>query len=515
MKASAVSIALTAALAAGSASPVLAAGRPGEAVKHIVLFIGDGMQLEHEIAASRYLYGSDTALSFHKLDYRGNVSTWDVTTYNKYASALRKPAYDPKAIDPTVGYDVCQGGKAPFPIDGPAETTGYFIPALGSPFATDSASAGTALATGYKTDDGNIAWLPGDPANGALKTIAELLREQRDYAVGVVSTVPFSHATPAAMVSHNTSRNNYQAIAAEILTQIKPEVVIGGGYPGAGGTGTFQYLSQDTYDAVKADPEYRVVEREAGVDGALSLLGAAHEAAQEGKKLFGLFGGPGGNFESPEPHDLPGTPLVTRATVENPLLKDAVLAALQVLDRDPDGFFLMAEQGDIDWANHANDYRRMIGTVWDLHEAVQTVVDYIDRPGDDMTWENTLLLVTSDHANSYLRLVDPLGAGDLPTQVGYGSCGYGGSACTYPDGDVTYATTGHTNELVRIYGAGGRTRGLRDMRLLWLGAKGAWYPGTDIIDNTQLFQIMATAAGLPQTSPLKVRLTRPVYCARR
>jgi alkaline phosphatase len=260
-------------------------------------------------------------------------------------------------------------------------------------------------------------------------------------------------------------------------------------------------LSEDTYNTVKADDDYLVVERQDGVDGGVSLLTAAQQAAADGKKLFGLYGGPGGNFESPIPHDLPGTPLVTRATAENPLLKDAVLAALKVLGQDPDGLFLMAEQGDIDWANHANDFSRMVGTTWDLHEAVQTVIDYVNRPGDAMDWRNTLLLVTADHSNSYMRLIDTLGAGDLPKQEG--TCGYGGPACTYPDGDVTYGSTSHTNELVRIYGDGAGAMGLLTR------AEGAWYPGTTIIDNTQLYHVMTDAAGVPQPSPLGLECKRP------
>ena len=68
--------------------------------KNVILFIGDGMQLAHEIATSRYLYGRDDALSFHALQYKGNVATWDVTTYNKYATALGKPLYNPWRILP-------------------------------------------------------------------------------------------------------------------------------------------------------------------------------------------------------------------------------------------------------------------------------------------------------------------------------------------------------------------------------------------------------------------------------
>jgi alkaline phosphatase len=100
------------------------------------------------------------------------------------------------------------------------------------------------------------------------------------------------------------------------------------------------------------------------------------------------------------------------------------LAALKVLSQDEDGLFLMAEQGDIDWANHANDFHRMVGTTYDLHMAVQAVIDFVNQPGDKMNWSNTLFIVTSDHSNSYMRNQAVLGAGDLPAQQGLGSCGY-------------------------------------------------------------------------------------------
>lgn len=484
-------------LAMGTAVPALAGQSAGAKAKHIILIIGDGRQLTDEIATSRYLDGTDEGLSFHALSYRGSVATWDVTTYNNHASRLHRPLYRPRAIDPRMGYDWRQAGTAPYPLGGSVKASGYLIPPNDPdhPFATDSASSATAMATGYKTDDGRIAWLPGAPApvDGQLKTIAQWLRERLGYAIGIVSTVPFSHATPAAMVSHNSQRGNYHAIASEILTAVRPEVVIGGGFPGAAGTNAFQFLSRATYDAVKTDARYQVVERQTAVDGALSLLQAAQTAAAAGKRLFGLYGGPMGNFESPIPHDLPGTPLVTRATTENPLLKDSILAALQVLTQDPDGLFLMVEQGDIDWANHANDFSRMVGNTWDLHEAVKTVTDYVNRPGDAMDWTNTLLLVVADHATGSLRLEKRLGVGDLPEQIADQGRGY-----RYPNGEVTYGSHYHTNELVRLYAAGARVGHLLE------SAEGAWYPGTKIIDNTQLFQVMAEAAGVPVPSPLRL-----------
>jgi alkaline phosphatase len=470
------------------------AKRDKDLAKHIILIIGDGMNIEHEIATSRYLFGNDFDLSFHQLPYQANVATWDVTTYKYWSGA----AYDPNAIDPKLGYDPAKGGKKPYPLG--SELDGAMV--YHTSAATDSASAATAWATGYKTDGGNLAWLPGDPNGGALKTIAELLRERKGYAMGVVSTVPFTHATPAAHVSHNVNRNNYHAIGSEILTMVKPEVVIGGGYQAGSSCSTpigSSYISGESYAAVCADPDYEVVTRQSGFDGGVALLEAAQEAAKDGKKLFGLFGGPGGNFESLEPKDLPGTPLVTQNTRENPTFTEATLAALKVLSQDPDGFFLMAEQGDIDWANHANDFQRMIGTTKDLHDGVKAAIDFVNQPDDDITWDNTLLIVTSDHSNSYMRNQVLMSAGDLPQQAG--TCSYGGPACTYPDGDVTYGSTNHTNELVRLYAMGAGANKFHKY-------EGKWYRGTRILDNTQLFHMMMEAAGEPVDSPLNLVRSR-------
>ena len=499
----------------GLSSPAEPAPVPAPApmpVRHLILFIGDGRHLAHDIATSRYLFGQDEALSYQRLPYRGQVATWDITTYDQYAAKAGEAPYDPQAIEPRLGYDWRQGGRAPYPLDDPPTAGDYFL-TLPNPYATDSASAATAMVTGHKTVKGAIAWGPGtagEGQGGPLPTLAELLRGRLGFATGIVSTVPFSHATPAALVSHSPRRDDFPALAAQILGETRPEVVIGGGFPGPSGTPDYQYLSRETHAQVKADPDYLVVERQPGVEGGVSLLEAAQVAAGSGRKLFGLFGGPQGSFESPLAHDLPGTPLLTRATVENPLLRDAVLAALRVLTQDPDGFLLLAEQGDSDWANHANDFRRMIGTVWDLHEAVQTVIDYVNRPGDGMTWVNTLLLVASDHATGYTRLAIPLGPGDLPRQAGEGSCGYASrEPCTYPDGEVSYGATNHTNEPVPLYAAGTAAAPLLS------AVAGTWYPGTDLIDNTQLFHVMAAAAGLPQTSSLKLKAPAPTAPAMR
>jgi len=484
--------------------------------KHVILFIGDGMQLVHEIAASRYLTGEDESLSFHSFPHKAYVATWDTSTYDAFAWYWNVPPFDETGYDPLIGYNPRLGGKAPYPHD----TTGspaYFMTPLfpygkidggtGVP-ATDSASSATAMATGHKTLDGRISWTADGKENGQLTTIAERLRAEKGGAFGVVSTVPFSHATPAAFVSHNVSRGNvytgrggYEGlgIADEMVNLTKPDVVIGAGHP-LWDNPEFSrkkgYISKDVYETLKNSDEYVFVERQKGIDGGKALADGAERAVAEGKKLFGLFGGELNCFDPSIPSDSPGEPKVEQGSRENPSLAEASLAAIKVLQNNKNGFFLMCEAGDVDWANHSNDYALMIGAMNNLHDAVQAVKDYIEKPGDDLDWDNTIILVTADHANSFMRLNPEkrLSAGDLPKQEpapaedGKESRGF-----LYPDGEVTYGTFGHTNELVTLYGIG------KDAALIEQHA-GREYPGTRILNNIQIYQIMAESLGLSAAS---------------
>ena len=77
---------------------------------------------------------------------------------------------------------------------------------------TDSASAATAMYTGVKNFDGEVNWTTDDKP---LTTYFELAAKLKDRSIGAVSSVEFSHATPAAVYGHNSSRNNYAAIGYE------------------------------------------------------------------------------------------------------------------------------------------------------------------------------------------------------------------------------------------------------------------------------------------------------------
>lgn len=470
--------------------------------KHIILFIGDGMQLAHEIATSRYLFGRDDSLVFHSFPYRGNVATWDVTTYNYWAKRHKAPVFQPDQIQPWLGYDIFQGGLHPYPIQTDRIDSVYL-----NAVSADSASAATAWATGHKTDGGNIAWRFGDPPDGQLTTIAEILRSEMGFAIGVISTVPFSHATTAAHLSHKLNRYDTKGIAKEIIHSFQPDVVIGGGHPQW--YERFTYLYESDYTSLKengAGSVYKFIERKADTDGADALSAATREAISNNKKLFGLFGGRDGNFDSPQPQNRPDDPLMVRATIEDPLLKDCVTAALSILSRKPRGFFVMFEQGGIDWANHDNDYQRMIGTVWDLDNAVRTAIAYIEQPGDGIDWSNTLLIVTADHGNSLMRFVKHLDRGELPRQINAAGMPCYTDYCgkyLYPGNEVHYGSSGHTNELVRLYAMGSGIG-------LFEKYNGSWYPGTKILDNTQIFHVIIEAVGLNRTDENNVRNNDPI-----
>jgi alkaline phosphatase len=175
------------------------------------------------------------------------------------------------------------------------------------------------------------------------------------------------------------------------------------------------------------------------------------------------------------PSDSPGAPSIARGSTENPRFADGIVAALERLSDNPKGFFLLAEQADIDWANHANNFPRMIGCVSDLSEGVQAILDYVDRPGDEIDWANTTLVVTADHANSYLRLEKMLGPGALPSV----------DPLTGTYSEISYGTGSHTAELVTVYAKG--------LAASFLEESATVYPGQPIIDDTSIYAMTLEA----------------------
>ncbi|GAB4155454.1 MAG: hypothetical protein Kow00107_05270 [Planctomycetota bacterium] len=194
------------------------------------------------------------------------------------------------------------------------------------------------------------------------------------------------------------------------------------------------------------------------------------------------------------PANSPGNPSF-RKNPEEPSCTDIAIAGLEYLSRKRNGFFLFVEQGDIDWANHANDFEWMVSSVVDLHNAVDATIKWVDRPGDDIDWSNTLLIVTADHANSFMRFGDKkLGKGELPEYIAFDPLE---TKKAYVNGEIKYYANYHTNELVSFYAKGdGADK-------VFGKYEGAWYPGTRLIDNTHIFRAIADYTGVKYEYRLK------------
>jgi alkaline phosphatase len=335
---------------------------------------------------------------------------------------------------------------------------------------TDSAAAATAMASGVKTYNGAIGV---DTERHILSNLVEVASSE-GKATGVVSSVPFSHATPAAMAAHNASRNNYEAIAKDMLAS-GLDVIMGAGHPefdnngnAINGSKDYKYVGgQDTWEALKNGQVngWKLIETKTafeelangGPAPANKVVGVAqvHNTLQQRRSEDGT--------EAPF-----GAPLNDHV----PSLEVMTKGALNLLSRDPDGFFLMVEGGAVDWANHANQLGRMIEEEMDFNAAVAAVVGWVEANGG---WEEALVIITADHETGYLwgpgsgppKSLKPLidqGAGSLP-----GAEFYSGE---------------HTNSLVPLYAKGAGAE-------LFAGYADQIDPKRGpYIDNTEVFPVM-------------------------
>lgn len=336
--------------------------------------------------------------------------------------------------------------------------------------ATDSAAAGTAMATGVKTYNGAVGV---DAQGSAVENLSERALSLGKSA-GVVSSVPFSHATPAAYVTHEASRNSYHAIADEELAS-DLSVIIGAGHPYYDDNSErrenprYQYISPESYEALAAGETDWTFLHERGDLEALAT-------GETPDKVFGIaqVGSTlqqGRSGTSDEPY---GDPMN-----DVPSLGTLTAGALNVLDEDEDGFSLMVEGGAIDWAGHANDSARNIEETIAFNDAVETVVAWVEQ---NSSWRETLLIVTSDHETGYLegpdadpRWTELSGeAGDVPTN--------------------SWNSGGHTNMLVPVYAIGAGAKELSRLADMNDPVRGSYLDNTDLA-NVLLQDLWATGPG--------------------
>ncbi len=231
---------------------------------------------------------------------------------------------------------------------------------------TDSAAAGTALSTGYKTDNGVIAQSPdGRP----LKTLFEYAKE-KNMSTGLVVTSSVTHATPAVFVAHTDSRKNQLSIARQIA-EGDTDVILGGGLG--------YFLPHSNPNSYRHD-DLDLVSffKQKGVGNNTTVVYNLQQFNNTGevKRLLGLFA---------RKH----LPKIRQN--RQPSLAGMTEKALQILSGNPQGFVLMVEGSQIDWGGHQNDQAYMLSELIDFDKAVAVALKF------RKTHPDTLILVTADH----------------------------------------------------------------------------------------------------------------------
>lgn len=272
--------------------------------------------------------------------------------------------------------------------------TGFAITTSASHTITDSAAGGTAIACGCKAVNGQLGL---DPQGKAHDSLAVQMR-RAGKATGIVVTKSVTDATPAAFYAHVKSRKDTPAIA-EALVNAGFDVVAGGG------SGDFTGEQKESLEK----------------SAKLLELAAVNECEPAGKR---------GDW-----------------------LPETVERALDVLEKDEDGFFLMVEGSKIDMSAHVNDFPETVREVLDFDRAVGVVLEWMKKNPD------TLLVVTADHQTGGLSLL----GGDKKTGRAEGK----------------FTTLGHSGVAVPVYATG-------------VGADSF----TGIMDNTGLAPKIRRAAGL-------------------
>ncbi|WP_394580670.1 alkaline phosphatase [Cytobacillus firmus] len=226
---------------------------------------------------------------------------------------------------------------------------------------TDSASAATAMSAGIKTYNNAIAV---DNEGSEVKTVLEAAKEQ-GKATGLVATSEITHATPASFGSHDESRQNMNAIADDYYDELingkhKVDVLLGGG----------------TDLLVRKD---RNIAEEFKKDGYSYVTNRKELLADKNEQVLGLFAER-------------GMPKMIDRTEDTPSLKDMTASAIERLNKDKDGFFLMVEGSQVDWAGHDNDIVSAMSEMEDFEKAFKAAIEFAKKD------KHTLVVATADHS---------------------------------------------------------------------------------------------------------------------
>jgi alkaline phosphatase len=405
-------------LPAGAASP-----------RNVILFVADGCGFFHVDAASLYQYGQTGVQAYEGFPLKLAMSTYNV----------QGNSYQPLTFWQDFAY--------------------------ADLLATGSAGAATAMATGRKSREYIGLDMDGNPLENMTQRAKALGK-----AAGVVTSVQLSDATPAAFVAHHDDRNDFVPIAQEMFLDSRLDVIMGCGNPCYDNDGNlngspsfFDYVGGAACwnGLVAGDLDFDLdgdgtpdnsVEDSNG-DGQPDRWALAQSLSQfrglmQGSTPARVLGIPQ-VFKSLQYYrsgDLHAAPYVVPFNDNVPTLAEMTAGAINVLDNDPDGFFLMVEGGEVDRAATGNATGRMIETEIDFNHAVETAIAWVEAHSN---WDETLIIVTGDHECGHLA--GPGSGGTPPVWnplVNHGAGQVPG---------LTWYSTAHTNSLIPLFARGGGT----------------------------------------------------------
>ncbi|MFO1022422.1 MAG: alkaline phosphatase [Planctomycetales bacterium] len=416
--------------------------------KNIILVVFDGMDWQTTRAAALY--------NLKKIGYtagRGtgtHFQTYDAGGTSQYGFMVTSPHNEGTDVDVNAqtvknpggkmfgGYNVELGGPNPWT---PGSDVQYLISKSKNPAGqhayTDSSSSASSMTAGIKTYNNAVNV---DFQGQQVRTIAHIA-QAAGYSVGAITSVPISHATPAASYAHNVERDDYQDLTRDLLglksvshpnqPLLGLDLLMGTGWgaevqdvksgkkkQGDNFVAGNLYLAADDLKQIRAENggKYIVAQRTAGVTGADGIQRGVAEALQLKKRFLGFYGVAATGhlpFATADGKFNPtigkgkekGKEVYTEADlIENPTLADMTEGALKYLSAQPTkGFWLMVEAGDVDWANHDNNIDNSIGAVNSGDRAVKTVTDWVEKHSN---WQETVVIVTADHGH-YLFLDQP------------------------------------------------------------------------------------------------------------
>ena len=305
--------------------------------KYVFVFVGDGMSYP-QIQSSAYYIGKDASGIVDDMKNSSNPS------------------------------DSPEGGLLSFmkfPVAGSAQTYDA------TSFAPDSASTATSIFTGNKTHSSSINVDISKKIK--YRTIAEQLRDQKKWKIGVISTVNLNHATPAATYAHQASRKSNYPIGLELVAS------------------NFEYFA----GGALMEPQDKNKDKE-------SIYSLAEKAGYKvcftQKDASALANGDKALVIAEKLADSDSMSYEEDRSQDEWSLRDYVRKGIEVLDNKT-GFFMMIEGGKIDWACHANDARSTIADTLALDEAVKETVAFYNRHPKE-----TLIIVTADHETGGLSI---------------------------------------------------------------------------------------------------------------